>query len=208
LRLLKARGFAAPLLIAALGTAPGGVDRVPLFAQFATEDPALRSYSVPLHVSVAIHKLFTFHFGLNGMVYFRRPGSLAMSMEKVPDKYQRLFSRLGTPRTWPQTYELHVVRTDRTKDGQTVYRVRGVPLETCDIDHMVADIGPASAPVKATWFLRDGGTIAATIESASVDNYLVPTAEHADIDAGGFKIHADLTYGDYDLNTRVSEAVF
>lgn len=208
MRSLRFGGLLAPLVIAVLGLSPNTVQRVPLFAQFANEDPALRSYSAPLHVSVAIHKLITFHVGLDGMVYFRRPGKLAMTMQRVPEQYQKLFAKLGTPRTWPQNYDIQVTGTDETSDGQKIYHVRGVPFNSCEIDHLVADVGPAEMPVKATWFLRDGGTIVSTIESTTVGGYVVPKEQHADINAGGFKIHADMTYGDYDVNGQISDNVF
>lgn len=202
------RGLLAPLVIMVLGLSPNAVQHVPLFAQFATEDPALRSYIAPLHISVAIHKLFTFHFGLDGTVYFRRPGRLAMTMQKVPEQYQKLFAKLGTPRTWPQTYDLQIVGTDETASGQKIYHVHGVPFESCEIDHMDADVGPSNTPVKVTWTLRDGGTIVSTIESTTVGGYSVPKEQHADINAGGFKIHADMLYGDYEVNGQISDAVF
>ena len=208
MRALVIRGLLAPLIIAVLGLSPNTVQRVPLFAQFANEDPSLHSYSAPLHISVAIHKFLTFHFGLDGTVYFQRPGHLAMTMQRVPEQYQKLFAKLGTPRTWAQNYDLQVTGTDEGPDGQKIYHVRGVPLTACEIDHMVADMGPATMPVKVTWFLRDGGTIASTIESTTVGGYSVPKEQHADINASGFKIHADMTYGDYELNGQISDNVF
>jgi hypothetical protein len=199
--------LAAPLLIATLGLGRSSIDCVPLFAQYASEEPSLHSYSVPLRATVSIHKLFTFHMGMNGMVYFRQPDRFAVDIHSVPDQYRKIFARLGTPRTWPQTYDLQVTGIDGTGDDK-IYHLRGIPYNSCEVDHLVADVGNGSTPVKATWFMRDGGTIAATIELTNAGAYSVPKVERADITSGGFKIHADLEFGDYLVNAQVSDANF
>lgn len=196
------------MLLVALGMSTNPSSQVPLFAEYGNEAPPLRSYSVPVHIDVAIHKLFTFHFGLNGMVYYRRPGKLAMTIDRVPEKYQRAFAELGTPRTWPQTYDLEVLGKDVTS-GHCVYHLRGTPLQPNDVDYMLADVPSDSGPVTAVWYLRGGGSISSTFDMAMVGgDYIMPTEQHADIDAQGFKLHADLTYGDYDINGEVSDALF
>ena len=204
-RLLRA--LAAPLIIATLGLGRSSLENVPLFAQYASEEPSLRSYSVPLHASVAIHKLFTFHVGMDGMAYFRRPDRFAVDIHGVPERYRKTFAKLGMPRTWPESYDLQVVSVDGTGDDR-IYHLRGTPYHSCEVDHLEADVSSGSAPVKATWYMRDGGTIAATIEFTNVGMYSVPKAEHVDIDSGGFKIHADLAFGDYEVNGQVSDALF
>ena len=204
-RLLRA--LAAPFIIATLGFSPSSVDSVPLFAQYASEEPSLRSYSVPLHASVAIHKLFTFHMGMNGMAYFRRPDRFAIDIHGVPEQYRRTFSKLGMPRTWPESYDMQVVSVDGTGDDR-VYHLRGTPYHPCEVEHLEADVAGENAPVKATWYMRDGGKIVATIDFTTVGTYSVPKVEHADIESGGFKIHVDLEFGDYEVNGQVSDALF
>jgi hypothetical protein len=36
----------------------------------------------------------------------------------------------------------------------------------------------------------------------------MPHEQHLDIDAQGNRVHADITYGDYELNGEVSDALF
>lgn len=201
------RGIAAPLLIATLGAARTSVDSVPLFAQLANEDPSLRSYSAPLHARVAIHKLITFHLGMNGTVYFRRPDHFAVAIDSVPEKYRKVFAELGTPRTWPMTYDMQVTGVDNN-GGEKVYHLCGTPRTADDIDHMVADVGDPGAPVKAVYFMRGGGTIDSTTDFTTVGTWQVPKSQHADIDVGGVKLHVDLDYGDYEVNGQISDAVF
>src|SRR5579875_3613344 len=157
------------------------LDQVPLYAQYSSEGQALHSYTVPIHLSVAIHKLITFHVGLNGMMYYRSPGKLAATIEHVPEKYQKAFAELGTPRTWPLTYDMQVVRKE-VVNGQCVYHLRGTPLQPNDIDYKLADFAGPSAPIKATWYLRGGGTISSTILMGNVGDYTMPKEQHADID--------------------------
>jgi len=204
-RLLRA--LAAPFLIATLGLGRSSVDCVPLFAQYASEEPSLHSYTVPLRATVAIHKLFTFHMGMNGTAYFRSPDRFAVDIHGVPDQYRKTFAKLGTPRTWPQSYDLQVVGIDGTGDDR-IYHLRGTPYHPCEVEHLEADVAGPNAPVKATWYMRDGGTIAATIDFTNAGAYSVPKSEHADIDSGGFKIHVDLAFGDYAVNGPVSDALF
>ncbi|MGH7684517.1 MAG: hypothetical protein ACREMT_09240 [Vulcanimicrobiaceae bacterium] len=181
-------------------------NQVPLFAQYGTQGLALRSYSVPIHIDVAVHKLITFHVGLNGTVYYRRPGRLAASIHDLPEKYQRGFAELGTPRTWPETYDMQVIGKETT-GGQCMYHLRGTPVQQNDIDYLVADVADG-APIKATWYLKGGGTIKSTFDMTNIGDYSMPKQQHLDIDAGGSKVHADITYGDYDLNAEVSDAQF
>ena len=190
----------------ALAMQASSSNQVPLFAQYGSQEMALRSYSVPIHIDVAVHKLFTFHLGLNGTVYYQRPGHLAATIHDVPEKYQRGFAELGTPRTWPQTYTMQVVGKDMV-GAQCVYHLRGTPLQQNDIDYLLADI-PDGAPIQATWYLRGGGTIKSTFEMTNIGDYSMPKEQKLDIDAQGNKVHAVITYGDYDLNGQVSDARF
>jgi hypothetical protein len=205
-RSIRLSGITAPFLMLALAMQASGARQVPLFAQYGTQGAALRSYSVPIHIDVAVHKLITFHFGLNGTVYYRRPGRLAATIHDLPEKYQRGFAELGTPRTWPETYDMQVIGKDMV-GGQCVYHVRGTPTKQNDIDYLLADI-PDGAPIKATWYLHGGGTIKSTFDMANIGDYSMPKEQHLDINAQGSKVHADITYGDYDLNGEVSEALF
>lgn len=205
-RSIRLSGITAPFLMLALAMQQTSANQVPLFAQYGSQGMALRSYSVPIHIDVAVHKLITFHFGLNGTVYYRRPGRLAATIHDVPEKYQRGFAELGTPRTWPETYDMQVVGKD-VVNGQCVYHLRGTPLEQNDVDYLLADISDG-APIKATWYLHGGGTIKSTFEMTNIGDYSMPKQQQLDIDAQGNKVHAQITYGDYDLNGQVSDALF
>lgn len=195
-----------PILLSALIAAPAPAS-IPLFAHLSTERAPLESYAVPLHVDVTLHKWISFRFGMNGMVYFKEPARLKLEMRSVPEQYQRLFADLGTPRTWPQTYDLQVL-DETIVGGRKTYRLVGTPRRPNQVDHMIVEMTDETAPITAQWFLHDGGTIRARIETASVSSHLVPTREQADINVNGYKIHADMRYGEYELNSQTADAAF
>ncbi|MBV8599979.1 MAG: hypothetical protein JO359_00295 [Candidatus Eremiobacteraeota bacterium] len=189
----------APVLIAALGAS--SLASVPLFASIRSEPSQLQGYSAPVHADVTLHKLFRFRFGLDGTISYKHPDRLDLTMNRVPPKYQRLFADLGTPRTWPATYNLQVTGSHLAA-GRVVYELAGTPRRPSDVDHMTAEVSDLSTPVRAEWYLHDGGTIAMTIESQSVGDYIVPQHEQADIDVDGFKVHCDMSFGPYRLDER------
>src|SRR5579872_1449733 len=143
-----------PLLaIAFLGLRNGSCEKIPLFARFAADEASLRSYAVPVHTAVALHKLITFHFGLNGTVYFKQPDRIALNMHMVPAEYRQLFADLGTPRIWPQIYDLQVVGSETT-GTRTTYHLKGVPKQSSDVTSMLADVSDDGSPIVAQWVLR------------------------------------------------------
>jgi hypothetical protein len=203
------RGLAA----LALGTALCATAGAPSSAARETNPTAgrllaLDSYAVPVHIDVRVHRLFTFHVGLNGMEYFKRPNKLALEMPKIPDQSRKVFGELGMPLSWPAQYDMSVAGTTET-DGRTTYHLRGVPKHANDIDHMVVDLdADPAAPMHAQWFLRDGGTIAMTIRSAFDGTHELP--KHADLDlaTSGYKIHATIDYGAYVVNETLADSLF
>jgi len=71
------------------------------------------------------------------------------------------------------------------------------------VDHVLIQSTAAGSPIAATWYLRSGWTISATIETEFVEQHLLPKHETADIAGHGMKIHTDTTFGDYTLNASI-----
>jgi len=198
-------GLTTPVLVAAIGASGAfsgqALARVPFFATLSSEPATLQAYSAPVHVDVTLHKLFRFRLGLDGTISFKQPDRIALSMSRVPPKYQRLFGDLGTPRTWPLTYDLHVAGS-HSEGGRLRYQIVGTPRRPSDIERMTAEVSDETTPVYAKWFLRDGGTIELAIESQAVGDYLLPKREEGEIAVDGFKIHCVMQFGPYALNDR------
>jgi hypothetical protein len=179
-----------------------------LLALVCVGNAGIESYSVPVHIDVRVHRLFTFHVGLNGMEYFKRPNKLVLEMPRIPDQSRKVFGELGMPLSWPAQYDMSVAGTT-VADGRTIHHLRGVPKRPNDIDHMLVELDADPAvPMNVQWFLRDGGTIAMTIRSAFDGTHDLP--KHADLDlvTSGYKIHATIDYGAYVVNETLADSVF
>ncbi|HZW54169.1 MAG TPA: hypothetical protein VFF00_09040, partial [Candidatus Elarobacter sp.] len=161
------RALAVTTVVGAMGVSPalGGSATIPSAASTASEvlarvnahDARVESYAVPIHIDVRVKKLLTFHFGLDGTQYFKRPSKLALDVPRVPAQGKKLFAELGTPLTWPQQYDLRLVGTNGDRGP---YHLEGVPKHGGDIARMVVDIdGDPSAPLHAQWWTTDGSTV-------------------------------------------------
>jgi hypothetical protein len=179
-----------------------------VLARFTARDALLDSYTVPVHVDVHLHKLITIHFGLSGTAYYKRPDRVALDLRSMPASYRRVFAELGSPLTWGGTYELRV-RDVVTDDNRTTYRIEGTPRHAGEIDHMTVDVDTdAYAVLRGQWVFKDGTTIAMTIEESAAGAYQLPKRTEADLDAGGYRVHAVMDYGEYSFNAVVADSVF
>ena len=198
----------AAFLLAApkVGAARPSHANVPLFARFASDGTRLRSYVVPVHANITVHKVISIRARLAGNMRYAKPDRLLLTLNRVSPEQRRVFARIATPRAWPQFYNLHLLRTVSI-NGRKHYMIRGTPQNPSDpVDHLVADVPDGATPVLyAQWFLRGKGTITMHIQTATVNGYVLPVRNQTDINVPGYRVHADVNYGHYDLrDTRVS----
>jgi hypothetical protein len=178
----------------------GTISSIPLFARFAADGPNPKSYTADINLNASLHKwIFTFHFHRDGQVAFQHPDDLSVTISSVPTKYSRVFGELGTPRSWPIIYKLVLLDAENV-DGLPGYRLRGVPRQPSDVDHVIIRMSDEHMPIHARWFLRSGWTLATTVVLESVQDYLVPKIERADITGHGYRIHTVMTYSNYVVN--------
>jgi len=205
------RAFAGLTLVGTLGAAPTipaatAPTATQIIARFTERDARVESYAVPVHMDVRVHKLLTFHLGLNGMQYFKRPDRLALEMKSIPAQSRKLFAELGTPMTWPGMYDLRLVSSDGEHGP---YHLDGVPKHACDVARLHVDVdGDPGAPLHAVWTTKDGATIDMRITEQAAGGYELPKHADADMAFGGYKIHASIDYGAYAVNEAVADAVF
>jgi hypothetical protein len=210
------RALAATTFVGALGAAPalGGSATIPSAASTASEvlarvnahDARVESYAVPIHINVRVKKLLTFHFGLDGTQYFKRPSKLALDVPRVPAQGKKLFAEIGTPLTWPQQYDLKLVAANGDRGP---YHLEGVPKHGGDIARMVVDVdGDPTSPLHAQWWTTDGSTIDMRITEEASGGYELPKHAEADLDISGTKIHASIDYGPYVVNETIADAKF
>ena len=180
----------------------GSLASVPILAQLATE-PGLRSYVVPVDMEATIHKLFfSVAVRRHGTARFASPDTLTISLQSVPSRYTDVFGELGDVQTWAAIYDLEPLDGDLA-NPPAKYHIRGVPRRVSDVDHVLIQSTDAGSPIAATWYLRSGWTISATIETEFVEQHLLPKHVTADIVGHGTKIHTNLTFGNYTINATL-----
>ena len=177
-------------------------------ARMSASDSLLETYAVPIHIEARVHRLITLHFRREGTVYYKRPDHLALSMRSVPDGFRKLFAEMGTAQTWPSTYEMTILDAVN-ENGHEVYRLKGVPKQAGDVDHLLLDVsGEDFAALRARWLCKDGSTIDMTFVNEAAGGYALAKRAEADMVLSGWKIHATLDYGPYVLNESLADSVF
>ncbi len=199
---------AMTVLAGTLGASPASpqapVTVADVLARYTTRDASVQSYTVPVHIDVRVHKLLTFHFGLDGTQSFKRPAHIALDVQRVPPEGRKLFAELGTPLTWSQQYDLRLV-SGSTEHGS--YRLEGAPKRSSGIARMVVDVdGDPSVPLHAQWWTHDGSTIDMRITEDGSGGYELPKHSEADLNISGTKIHASIDYGTYAVNEAIAAA--
>ncbi len=209
--LLAAAGSRSPRASAANAETLRGASTVSaaqLLSRINASDDLLASYSVPIHVEARLHRLFTFRFGLNGTVYYKRPDRVALDMQHVPGQFRRLFDEMGTPLTWSSTYDVSVA-SSTVAGGRATYHIKGVPKHDGEVVSVLLDVDQdMSGPVHAQWFCRDGTRIDETITESIEGVYELPKHVEADIFSGGLTVHATIDYGAYDVNQSLADSLF
>jgi len=188
---------------------PTTVSAADVLTRLTGSDEMLESYAVPVHIDARLHKLFTFHFGLDGTVYYKRPDRVALDMHLIPTDYRRLFSQVGTPLTWPATFDLSVVSSTSMENGRVRYRLKGVPKRPGQVAYVLLDVDDVPGdPLHAQWFCRDGSYIDEHLTEQNSGIYELPKHAEADMVVMGYKVHATMDYGTYDVNQALADSLF
>jgi hypothetical protein len=206
------------LILTLLGATPNATPVSPtpsaddILARMVAARKGLDSFSVPVSFDVKVRKPLGVALRLDGVRYFQRPDKGAVILQSVPlvaEAFQRAYSGLGTPETWPERYVVTVVAPDQTSNSNA-YELKGIPKSGGNVDHILIDVARDSAsPIRARWFYRNGATIDMAIENAFVGNlYLLPKTETLDIVFPSYSAHAVAHYGDYSINQPIPATVW
>ena len=174
-----------------------------LLAHMAAPDAGLTSYEVPVHFDVDLHSFLSLHTGLNGKAYFKRPDKSAVDFDTVPilaDAFNHLAGTLGTPETWPQTYDI-------TLNSDTELKL--VPKKAGNISAVIVDVDSSDyGIVRERWRYKDGGTIDVRQTDAVVGGFLLPHKQTGDFNLTQYQAHVVTDYGAYKLNIAIPDSVF
>jgi hypothetical protein len=174
-----------------------------LLAHMAAPNAGLNSYEVPVHFDVDLHSMLSLHTGLDGTAYFKRPDKSAVNFDTVPilaDAFKHLAGTLGTPETWPQTYDL-------TVNSDTELKL--VPKKSGNVSAVIVDVDPSDfGIVRERWLYKDGGSIDVRETNATVGGFLLPRRQIGDFNLTQYKAHVVTDYGAYKLNIAIPDSVF
>jgi hypothetical protein len=178
----------------------------------AKQTMGLETYDVPVTIHASVRaSIVSIPVTLTGMRYFAVPDKEALKLNSVPSiakVFSNLYASLGTPVTWPQTYNLQVVQPDHVA-ASPIYELRGTYKHASRVDHILLDVDATTYdPVEARWFYRNGATIVMTVQEESVGEFRLPAVENVDVHFPGYSGNATIDYGTYSVNATVPDSVF
>jgi hypothetical protein len=182
-----------------------------ILAAMSANTAGLTSYEVPVHVTGHVKNgAFSLPFSMDGTRYFKAPDKDALVMRTVPaiaKTFQNVYASLGTPATWPGTYEIVLVSTP-VENGRGVYVLRGAYKKQSTVDHILLDVDAGSFdPITVRWFYRNGATIVMAIEESAVGTYRLPMTERLEIAFPSYRGSAVVSYGSYAINRDIPPTV-
>jgi outer membrane lipoprotein-sorting protein len=161
---------------------------------------------------VRLNKVISIGVSMSGERYFKAPDNGALKLHSVPSiakAFSNLYSSLGTPATWPQTYNVQSL-SEIAVNGRPAYELRATYKHPSRVDHVVLDVdGKTFDPVQARWYYTNGATIVMNITEAVVDSaYRLPRTEIVNVHFPEYNGDATVEYGTYQINVEVPDSTF
>jgi hypothetical protein len=182
-----------------------------VLTQMAANTRGLQTYQVPISIDVRVNDGLGQPLHVHGMRFFKAPDQDALRMDWVPayaKPFQHLFGSLGTPTTWPSTYDISLVGTTTYADRR-LCELRGTYKQTSTVDYILLDVDLQTFdPVRVRWFFKSGATIVLNISQEAVGTYRLPRRESLDVAFPQYHATADVTYGRYVFNKPLPAATF
>jgi outer membrane lipoprotein-sorting protein len=204
----------APLVLAAGLSAPASAlsSSDAILAGISSRNPSLQSYQARVHVDVRMLNFPWLSPKLDGTSYFKRPNSYEVVFDRVPSYahgIDKLFGSIDDVATWMKEWNVSYDGV-QTVDGHSFYALRMTKKIYSDqVKDTVAYVDPATYQVvRMDWHYRNGGTISMTQTYRQQGQFNVVSTQHADIKIPYVHAVADATYGEYQTNVAVSDAVF
>lgn len=214
---MKRFAYLSLLSAAALGLGlpqPACADSSPkaVLAGIAARNPALQTYQARVHVNVHMLNFPWLSPKLDGTSYFKRPESYEVVFDRVPSYahgINKLFGDIDDVAAWEKDSNI-VYDGVQNVDGKPYYAlVMTKKIYSDQIADTVAYVDPANYEVaRMDWHYRNGGTITMTQTYRQQGQYNVVATQHADIHIPHVHAVADATYGEYQTNVAISDAVF
>jgi outer membrane lipoprotein-sorting protein len=184
----------------------------PILAGIAARNPALQSYQARVHVDVRMLNFPWLSPKLDGTSYFKRPDGYEVVFDRVPSYahgINKLFGDIDDVASWEKYWNIGYDGV-QTVDGRPLYVLRMTKKIYSDqLAEALAYVDPTNYEVvRMDWHYRNGGQITMTQTYRQQGQYNVVSTQHADIHIPHVRAVADATYGQYQTNVAVSDAVF
>lgn len=204
-----------PALALALGPpapASAAAGAAQILAEIGARNPSLQSYQARVHVNVHMKTFPWLSPQLDGTSYFKRPDSYEVIFDRVPSYahgINKLFGDIDDVAAWEKDSNITYAGT-QIVNGHPMYALRMTKKIYSDqIADTVAYIAPATFQVlRMDWHYRNGGSITMTQTYRQQGQFNVVATQHADIQIPHVHAVADATFGRYQTNVALSDAVF
>lgn len=180
-----------------------------ILANMAATTTGLTSYVVPVHIDARVRTgLLSLPVHMDGKRYFTAPDRSVLRMESVPaiaKQFSSMYASLGTPQTWPSTYDI-VVEGPAEVSGRSVWRLRATYKRPSHVDHVLLYVDTSTYDaVEVGWFYRNGSTVVMDIDAETVDGkYRLPAREAIAAHFPDYSGNATVLYGTYETNVPVT----
>jgi hypothetical protein len=206
-------GIAVLAIALPASSAPQRLDGDQLLARAARLNKMPKSYSVPMHFAVHLHKPIGISLPAKAIAYFAAPDRQALVITSLPRMLTRHISRsyahLDTvPQRWPNEYRVMSV-SDAQNNGQPAYHLDAVPRVAGDVVHAEFDLSKDGlVPLGIEWAFADGSTVRLSVVNQNVGGYMLPAREQLSVSMPRFRLDADGTTGQYALDQDLPDSVF
>ena len=178
----------------------------------AANTKGLNTYEVPVEIRIHVKKVISIPIRVSGERYFEQPDKGALKLHSVPQAakaFSNLYASLGTPMTWPRTYNI-TLQTLPQPAIRPLYELRGTYKQQSNVQYILLDVDANTFdPVEVRWFYSNGATIFMNVEEGPIDGkYRLPLREVVDLNFPQYSGHATIDYGTYTINQPIPDSVF
>jgi hypothetical protein len=207
------------VILGLLGRVPADAQQQPtdtvdphvILARVIDRNPSLSSFQGRLHVDVRMTSFPFLRQHLDGTTFYKRPSNYEVVFDHVPSYargFEKLYTDIGDPASWDKhffiTYEGDTAyENHRDVQLRLVQRVRGM------IDHETVLVDADSWTIdQIRYDYYNGGHITMSQEFRPVAGYMLLASQRAEIAIPHIRAVASGTYGDYQTNVALDDAVF
>jgi len=203
--------------LALIGAVPSGAPAAPsasdVLARMTADRASLNTFKVRVGFEIDLRAFLHLHFSPKATYYFKRPDKSELVFDSLPpaaQQFQHFYGSLGTPETWPATYDISLTSASADAGGHPLYQLKLVPKNnggSLDYVQMSVDARDYGV-VQEEWFYKSGATIIMQQSNERLGKFVLPKQQIADFNFPSYKAHAVSTYDGYHLNVDVPDSVF